>query len=198
MSVDTDRRPAGPPPPGGRSGPRPSREPRSVHDRVSFKPIAGAPAHPGDPRDVDPHRRRARPAVRRRGARGERDPFPARRARIRLHADPPLPGTLDDLRCRRLDPHPHVPRQSGDRRARRHLARHPAGGPRDRGLGLLPARRVGRVVPDPGDRREREGGRGGPGWLDDHAAIGRPHPRAGSLRQERGGQDPGARPGGPR
>ncbi len=40
MSVDTGRRPAGPPPPGGRSGPRPSRRPRSVHDRVSFKPIA--------------------------------------------------------------------------------------------------------------------------------------------------------------
>jgi penicillin-binding protein 1A len=40
MSVDTGRRPAGPPPPGGRSGPRPSRHPRSVHDRVSFKPIA--------------------------------------------------------------------------------------------------------------------------------------------------------------
>ena len=40
MSVDTGRRPAGPPPPGGRSGPRPSRQPRSVHDRVSFKPIA--------------------------------------------------------------------------------------------------------------------------------------------------------------
>ena len=159
-----------------------------------------APAHPGDPRHIDPHRRRARPSVRRRGARGERDPFPARRARIRLHADPPLPGTLDDLRCRRLDPHPDVPRQSGDRGARCHLARHPAGGPRDRGLGLLPARRVGRVVPDPGDRRERESGRGGPGRLDDHAAIGRPHPRAGAgpLRQEHRGQDPGARPGGPR
>ena len=40
MSVDTGRRPAGPPPPGGRSGPRPPRYPRSVHDRVSFKPIA--------------------------------------------------------------------------------------------------------------------------------------------------------------
>jgi membrane peptidoglycan carboxypeptidase len=39
MSVDTGRRPAGPPPPGGR-GPRPSRDPRSVRDRVSFKPIA--------------------------------------------------------------------------------------------------------------------------------------------------------------
>ena len=40
MSVDTGRRPAGPPPPGGRRGPRPPRDPRSVHDRVSFKPIA--------------------------------------------------------------------------------------------------------------------------------------------------------------
>jgi penicillin-binding protein 1A len=40
MSVDTGRRPAGPPPPGGRPGPRPSRYPRSVRDRVSFKPIA--------------------------------------------------------------------------------------------------------------------------------------------------------------
>jgi membrane peptidoglycan carboxypeptidase len=40
MSVDTGRRPAGPPPPGGRPGPRLPRDPRSVHDRVSFKPIA--------------------------------------------------------------------------------------------------------------------------------------------------------------
>jgi penicillin-binding protein 1A len=40
MSVDTGRRPAGPPPPGGRAGPRSPRDPRSVHDRVSFKPIA--------------------------------------------------------------------------------------------------------------------------------------------------------------
>ena len=40
MSVDTGRRPAGPPPPGGRPGPPPPRGPRSVHDRVSFKPIA--------------------------------------------------------------------------------------------------------------------------------------------------------------
>jgi penicillin-binding protein 1A len=40
MSVDTGRRPAGPPPPGGRPSPRPRRDPRSVHDRVSFKPIA--------------------------------------------------------------------------------------------------------------------------------------------------------------
>jgi penicillin-binding protein 1A len=40
MSVDTGRRPAGPPPPGGRAGPRLPRDPRSVHDRVSFKPIA--------------------------------------------------------------------------------------------------------------------------------------------------------------
>src|SRR5918992_6316474 len=40
MSVDTGRRPAGPPPPGGRSGPRPARAPRPVRDRVSFKPIA--------------------------------------------------------------------------------------------------------------------------------------------------------------
>jgi len=40
MSVDTGRRPAGPPPPGGRPGPRQPRDPRSVHDRVSFKPIA--------------------------------------------------------------------------------------------------------------------------------------------------------------
>ena len=40
MSVDTGRRPAGPPPPGGRPGPRLRRDPRSVHDRVSFKPIA--------------------------------------------------------------------------------------------------------------------------------------------------------------
>jgi membrane peptidoglycan carboxypeptidase len=40
MSVDTGRRPAGPPPPGGRPGPRSSRDPRSVRDRVSFKPIA--------------------------------------------------------------------------------------------------------------------------------------------------------------
>ena len=40
MSVDTGRRPAGSPPPGGRPAPRPSRHPRSVHDRVSFKPIA--------------------------------------------------------------------------------------------------------------------------------------------------------------
>jgi penicillin-binding protein 1A len=40
MSVDTGRRPAGPPPPGGRRGPRPSRSPRPVRDRVSFKPIA--------------------------------------------------------------------------------------------------------------------------------------------------------------
>jgi membrane peptidoglycan carboxypeptidase len=40
MSVDTGRRPAGPPPPGGRRGPRLPRDPRSVHDRVSFKPIA--------------------------------------------------------------------------------------------------------------------------------------------------------------
>jgi membrane peptidoglycan carboxypeptidase len=40
MSVDTGRRPAGPPPPGGRPGPRLPRDPRSVHDRISFKPIA--------------------------------------------------------------------------------------------------------------------------------------------------------------
>jgi penicillin-binding protein 1A len=40
MSVDTGRRPAGPPPPGGRPSPRPRRDPGSVHDRVSFKPIA--------------------------------------------------------------------------------------------------------------------------------------------------------------
>ena len=40
MSVDTGRRPAGPPPPGGRPGPRSSRGPRPVRDRVSFKPIA--------------------------------------------------------------------------------------------------------------------------------------------------------------
>ncbi len=40
MSVDTGRRPAGPPPPGGRPGPRSPRDPRSVRDRVSFKPIA--------------------------------------------------------------------------------------------------------------------------------------------------------------
>jgi penicillin-binding protein 1A len=40
MSVDTGRRPAGPPPPGGRPSPRPSRDPRPVRDRVSFKPIA--------------------------------------------------------------------------------------------------------------------------------------------------------------
>ncbi len=40
MSVDTGRRPAGPPPPGGRAGPRLPRDPRSVHDRISFKPIA--------------------------------------------------------------------------------------------------------------------------------------------------------------
>jgi membrane peptidoglycan carboxypeptidase len=40
MSVNTGRRPAGPPPPGGRPGPRLPRDPRSVHDRVSFKPIA--------------------------------------------------------------------------------------------------------------------------------------------------------------
>jgi len=40
MSVDTGRRPAGPPPPGGRPSPRPRRDPRSVRDRVSFKPIA--------------------------------------------------------------------------------------------------------------------------------------------------------------
>ena len=40
MSVDTGRRPAGPPPPGGRVGPRLPRDPRSVHDRISFKPIA--------------------------------------------------------------------------------------------------------------------------------------------------------------
>ena len=40
MSVDTGRRPAGGPPPGGRRGPPSSRDPRSVRDRVSFKPIA--------------------------------------------------------------------------------------------------------------------------------------------------------------
>jgi penicillin-binding protein 1A len=40
MSVDTGRRPAGPPPPGGRPSPRPRRDPRPVRDRVSFKPIA--------------------------------------------------------------------------------------------------------------------------------------------------------------
>ncbi|MGH2641890.1 MAG: transglycosylase domain-containing protein [Actinomycetota bacterium] len=40
MSVDTGRRPAGPPPPGGPSGPRSMRGPRPVRDRVSFKPIA--------------------------------------------------------------------------------------------------------------------------------------------------------------
>jgi len=40
MSVDTGRRPAGPPPPGGRSSPRPRRDPGSVRDRISFKPIA--------------------------------------------------------------------------------------------------------------------------------------------------------------
>jgi membrane peptidoglycan carboxypeptidase len=40
MSVDTGRRPAGPPPPGGRPSPRPPRDPRAVRDRVSFKPIA--------------------------------------------------------------------------------------------------------------------------------------------------------------
>ena len=40
MSVDTGRRPAGGPPPGGRRGPPSSRNPRSVRDRVSFKPIA--------------------------------------------------------------------------------------------------------------------------------------------------------------
>src|SRR5687768_325983 len=40
MSVDTGRRPAGPPPPGGRSAPRSARAPRPVRDRVSFKPIA--------------------------------------------------------------------------------------------------------------------------------------------------------------
>src|SRR5262245_42455314 len=40
MSVDTGRRPAGSPPPGGRPGPSARRYPRSVHDRVSFKPIA--------------------------------------------------------------------------------------------------------------------------------------------------------------
>jgi membrane peptidoglycan carboxypeptidase len=40
MSVDTGRRPAGPPPPGGRPRPRQRRDPRSVRDRVSFKPIA--------------------------------------------------------------------------------------------------------------------------------------------------------------
>jgi membrane peptidoglycan carboxypeptidase len=40
MSVNTGRRPAGPPPPGGRPAPRLPRDPRSVHDRVSFKPIA--------------------------------------------------------------------------------------------------------------------------------------------------------------
>jgi membrane peptidoglycan carboxypeptidase len=40
MSVDTGRRPAGPPPPGGRPGPLPRRDLRAVHDRVSFKPIA--------------------------------------------------------------------------------------------------------------------------------------------------------------
>ena len=40
MSVDTGRRPAGPPPPGGGPRPRPTRYPRSVRDRVSFKPIA--------------------------------------------------------------------------------------------------------------------------------------------------------------
>jgi penicillin-binding protein 1A len=40
MSLDTGRRPAGPPPPGGRPSPRPRRDPRAVRDRVSFKPIA--------------------------------------------------------------------------------------------------------------------------------------------------------------
>jgi penicillin-binding protein 1A len=40
MSVDTGRRPAGPPPHGGRPGPRSARRPRPVRDRVSFKPIA--------------------------------------------------------------------------------------------------------------------------------------------------------------
>ena len=40
MSVDTGRRPAGSPPPGGRPGPPSPRYARSVHDRVSFKPIA--------------------------------------------------------------------------------------------------------------------------------------------------------------
>ena len=40
MSVDTGRRPAGAPPPGGRPSPSAQRHPRSVRDRVSFKPIA--------------------------------------------------------------------------------------------------------------------------------------------------------------
>ena len=40
MAVDTGRRSAAPPPPRGPRGPRWLRDPRSVHDRVSFKPIA--------------------------------------------------------------------------------------------------------------------------------------------------------------
>jgi membrane peptidoglycan carboxypeptidase len=40
MSVDTGRRPAGSPPPGGRPSPSVPPYRRSVHDRVSFKPIA--------------------------------------------------------------------------------------------------------------------------------------------------------------
>jgi membrane peptidoglycan carboxypeptidase len=40
MRVDSGRRTAGPPPPRGPRGPRWLSQPRSVHDRVSFKPIA--------------------------------------------------------------------------------------------------------------------------------------------------------------
>src|SRR5918999_5389528 len=39
MRVDSGRRSA-PPPPRGPQGPRWLRDPRSIHDRVSFKPIA--------------------------------------------------------------------------------------------------------------------------------------------------------------
>ena len=90
MSVDTGRRPAGPPPPGG-ARPRQRRDPRSVRDRVSFKPIAALLLIPiilatwiltvGDPGAP----------VRGRGLRGERDPLSSRRARVGLHAGPRFP-----------------------------------------------------------------------------------------------------------
>ena len=198
MSVDTGRRPAGRPPPGGRRGPPSSRNPRSVRDRVSFKPIAILLLDPGDPGDLGPHGRRPRTSLRRRRSRRQRDPVPPRRPRLGLHTDPAVPRAIDDLRGRRVGPHPGVPGQPGDRPARRDLAAHPARGARHRGLGLLPARRDRRVVPDPGDHPERPRGRGGPGWIDHHAAAGRQRPRGAAVRRQRRRQAAGAGPGDPR
>ena len=138
MSVDTGRRPAGPPPPGGRPGPRPPRDPRSVRDRVSFKPIAALLLIPVILATSILTAAVLAPPFAAAGFGRERDPLAPRRAGVGLHADPDASPSAPRSTRRTA---PSSPRSTSTTARSCRSTRSPrtprAGGARDRGLRLL-------------------------------------------------------------